>query len=942
MKTQNLKIHTNSQERYSLSFQTKYLWRIILLTICIPMSSIVVKAETFCVSNSTELQTALTTAASNSQSDTIKLVQGTYFGNFIFSSTESQNLVIQGGYYAGCTSRNLDPNNTILDGEKKGTVLALVSAEYVNLNVEGITVQEGERESAGAGMYILTSGRVNLNQNIIKDNFVSSYGDGIGVSIEGSSIVFTANILENNIGYGTGGGAYIKNQIVPSGSIAKPIIISNNTFKNNIITGHGGGLMVKSVNSQIILINNHFEGNEGQDATFPATGGGANISVKDVISDTSAIIRHNSFIRNKCREAGGGISVNAGYGKKIIIDNNDFFENSNSSYASYRGYGGGLSISGAEVDISIINNSYIGNSCTATDNGGGAIMLSGNGNNYKIVNNLFSENIAGIGGAISLFQQFNPGDPPSNLALTNNTFYGNQATLKGGAILLHFGEDGNQALIYNNIIYDNDAPEGADLYMNNDGNNNFIAAPIILKYNNFDHSTSGIYAQLPVPIDTTNFNRIDPIFVDTLSGDFRLEPNSPLVDAGENDAPEILSTDLDGKQRIINDTVDLGAYETVDPNEPPLASNQVACLGLPVPDLIAFGTNLKWYSDSELTNLVYSGNPFSTGVTDAGTYTYYVTQTYDGLESQAREVTLVISDQPIVVANASMTEICEGKEITIFGSGAQTYAWDNGVIDGVSFMPSAGLNTYTVTGFITNSCSSTDTITITVNDLPSIDAGEDLQICYKDEVTLHGSGGQTYIWNKGVVDGVAFIPTDMTTYAVIGTDLKNCSNTDSLTIQIKNPVDTSVTIEGNSISANANIATYQWIDCATDEIIPGETSGTFVPSVTGMYAVEVTENECVDTSSCYRIVIVGINENALNSKIVVYPNPLTSSATIEFPNPSNNRYQLTLRSLSGDLIKQIDGITDSKYELHCDGMLPGLYFIELKGSKTYRRKIIIE
>ena len=42
-----------------------------------------------------------------------------------------------------------------------------------------------------------------------------------------------------------------------------------------------------------------------------------------------------------------------------------------------------------------------------------------------------------------------------------------------------------------------------------------------------------------------------------------------------------------------------------------------------------------------------------------------------------------------------------------------TFAWDNGVTDGVTFVPTA-TTTYTVTGTNSNACSGTDDVTITV------------------------------------------------------------------------------------------------------------------------------------------------------------------------------------------------------------------------------------
>ena len=67
-----------------------------------------------CVSNATEIQTALTNATSNGRADIIKIEQGTYNGNFIYASTEPYGVTIEGGYISDCASRVIDPTNTTL------------------------------------------------------------------------------------------------------------------------------------------------------------------------------------------------------------------------------------------------------------------------------------------------------------------------------------------------------------------------------------------------------------------------------------------------------------------------------------------------------------------------------------------------------------------------------------------------------------------------------------------------------------------------------------------------------------------------------------------------------------------------------------------------------------------------------------------------------------
>ncbi len=77
-------------------------------------------------------------------------------------------------------------------------------------------------------------------------------------------------------------------------------------------------------------------------------------------------------------------------------------------------------------------------------------------------------------------------------------------------------------------------------------------------------------------------------------------------------------------------------------------------------------------------------------------------------------VTATVNALPTVTANATSTAVCAGDPVTLTGSGASGYTWDNGVVDGVSFVPGA-TTTYTVTGTDGNNCSNQDQITITVN-----------------------------------------------------------------------------------------------------------------------------------------------------------------------------------------------------------------------------------
>src|SRR5690606_13969003 len=59
--------------------------------------------------------------------------------------------------------------------------------------------------------------------------------------------------------------------------------------------------------------------------------------------------------------------------------------------------------------------------------------------------------------------------------------------------------------------------------------------------------------------------------------------------------------------------------------------------------------------------------------------------------------------------------VCNGQMVTLSGSGALNYSWDNGVINGVPFAPSS-TNTYTVIGTDANGCLNTDQVSVLVEE----------------------------------------------------------------------------------------------------------------------------------------------------------------------------------------------------------------------------------
>ena len=109
-------------------------------------------------------------------------------------------------------------------------------------------------------------------------------------------------------------------------------------------------------------------------------------------------------------------------------------------------------------------------------------------------------------------------------------------------------------------------------------------------------------------------------------------------------------------------------------------------------------------------------------------------------------------------------------------------------------------------------------------------------------------------------------------------------------------INTSVTAAGGSLSVAATSgATYQWINCSTQTIVGNATSDIFTPSDAAHYAVIVTLNGCSDTSDCYQVANVKVQDVSGTVQLRLYPNPATQMLHIDAP----ATMRITISSMDG-------------------------------------------
>jgi hypothetical protein len=465
-----------------------------------------------------------------------------------------------------------DPSITILDGFAFNRVLHCTVRG--SLVISSLTIQNGlgEGTRSGAGLFVThlprdpTPGFVFIANNIIQDNHTNEKGGGVyaeSFAPEGQAgnIWLIGNKISENTAEGVlgGGGAHLW---INTGSISRStgqiLVIGNTISKNSAAGGAGGGVRVWSRSdsgpagkvwlSRNTISDNSAEGfsDEGGGGLYIESQSEEGLSSSDPSSLNSITLEENFIANNSVGIGGGGVHVRTtsedGIAAAITFEKNTISLNTaadnggavRATSTSVSGKGGDVTFSGNMVSKNSAGNAEIHGQAGGIRLGSSSFAGSQFAGEVILTNNMIVENISNyLDGGLLV---------SGNVTLTNNTIAKNEADERGGGATL-FGALFVKA--YNNIIWGNSAPLGADIVVQLCGSRD--------GFNNNYSDMAGWWTS-----EGGNINQ-DPLFVGL--DDYHIQFVSPCKDAGTAGAPYLPPDDYDGEDRTYGSAPDMGADE---------------------------------------------------------------------------------------------------------------------------------------------------------------------------------------------------------------------------------------------------------------------------------------------------------------------------------------------------------------------------------------------
>ncbi|MFN5323364.1 MAG: hypothetical protein ACK5C5_00435, partial [Bacteroidota bacterium] len=315
----------------------------------------------------------------------------------------------------------------------------------------------------------------------------------------------------------------------------------------------------------------------------------------------------------------------------------------------------------------------------------------------------------------------------------------------------------------------------------------------------------------------------------------------------------------------------------------------------------SLGNTFSWST----TNANLAGNPTGTtaGVSFPNTGQAIVSvSTVNQYGCHSDTLDKIVEVVPLPLANAGVdVSFCTGDTASIGGPanpGYPYYSWSpsNGLSDSLSSNPTVTLtnsgstpvtSTYVLT-IDESGCQDTDTVLVTVNPLPAVNAGPDKQVCENSSVAIGNPpiAGQTYVWspasglNSSTVSNpivsVSGISAPATLqYILLGQNSFGCQRRDTVNVTVNDVPVSNAGLDINFCSggsgtigtANTSGYTYSWspssgLSNATSSNPTITLTNNTTTPINQTYVVTTTLGNCTSTDTV---------------QVIVRPNPVSNA-----------------------------------------------------------------
>jgi len=322
----------------------------------------------------------------------------------------------------------------------------------------------------------------------------------------------------------------------------------------------------------------------------------------------------------------------------------------------------------------------------------------------------------------------------------------------------------------------------------------------------------------------------------------------------------------------------------------------------------------------------------------AGSATVIYTVT-NSCGSAADSALITVNGLPVVSPiTATTTAICSGSTVTLNdATGGGVWSSSNttvATVNSTGAVTGIANGTATITYMVTNAsgCSSYVTYNITI---ATAIAGVDVvpasaTLCHGSLVNMHISStvpGLTYQWfcNGNIIAGATnsgYITDSAGNYTL---EVSNGTCTETLTgTVVSNQPHPVVGFNAPNMLFTGSFYSYQWYKNGV--AIAGANSSTLIETGNGDYTVVVTDiNGCSDTSATYVLTIggggggTGVTNVNTSSSIKVFPNPATSTLTIE----ASQKVNVSLLAVDGKMVLH----QDNAHNIDISELPNGMYLI---------------